>query len=293
MSNVSIAKGLDAILKVDKDSHYTESNNSTVLENSIHLLISQIQPNLQQPRKSFNKDTIQNLCDSIKQNGVLQPILVRVISNGKYEVIAGERRWRAAQLAGLTHIPAIVHDIEDNVALAFALIENIQRENLNPIEEAIAFSRFKDEFGMTHEEIASRVGRSRASITNTLRLLSLNDSVRKLVEDGQLDMGHARALLVLDANQQILAAEKIVNQQMSVREAEQLANAMKSTLPPKAATQSRVDINKQTYWTQALSNKFSANVSVKLNQRGGGKVIIQIDSLEEIDWLIDHIKIEF
>ena len=178
-------------------------------------------------RQNLDDTTLNELADSIKVQGIIQPLIVRKVEFSKYEIIAGERRWRAATIAGLTHVPAIVRDIEDNVALAFSLIENIQRENLNPVEEAVAFSKFRDEFSMTHDEIAHMLGRSRVSVTNTLRLLSLEARVMKMLEDSKIDMGHARALLTLEPEQQYRVALMIIEKQLNVRLTEELANSFK------------------------------------------------------------------
>lgn len=245
-----------------------------------------------QPRTHFNEDAIQELADSIKSQGIIQPVIVRKLSGNAYEIIAGERRCRAAKLAGLTHVPAIVKEIKDDVAMAFSLIENIQRENLNPIEEAVAFDRFRKDFSMTHDEIAEMVGRSRTAITNALRLLLLAPAVKTLLEKGKLEMGHARALLMLEPDQQHEIALLIERQQLSVRETEKLANAAKQRLPENGKKALSLYHQQCEAWSRDLSQKFSANVSVKLNVKGSGQVTIQVDSPEQVEWLIQRIKID-
>lgn len=245
-----------------------------------------------QPRRQLNDGALNELADSIKSHGVIQPIIARRLEKNNYEIIAGERRWHAAKIAGLTHIPAIIRDMEDNVALALSLIENIQRENLNPIEEALAFKRFLDEFSLTHDEIATIVGRSRVAVTNSLRLLLLCESVREMLQIGQLDMGHARALLSLNAEQQNRLALDVVKKQLSVRETERLAALMKHLNVIEHKNEMNDYRQECNQWASVLSEMLSKTVSVKLNNNGTGKVIIEVHSPEEIDWLLNHIKIE-
>lgn len=257
-----------------------------------HLSVDILIPGKHQPRKQLNEHVLNELADSIKAQGIIQPLIVRKVQPDNYEIIAGERRWRAAKIAGLMHVPVIVREIEDTVAFAFALIENIQREDLNSVEEASAFARFRDEFSMTHDQIAQMVGRSRVSITNALRLLMLEPEVRKLLEEGRIEMGHARALLTLDSEQQLKVALTIVNKQLNVRDAEKLANSAKATGAIKRTKEPIIYREQCEAWSRQLTQKFSTNVSVKLNEKGTGKVTIQIDSPEEVDWLIDHVKID-
>ena len=242
-------------------------------------------PGKYQPRKHIDQKALDELAHSIKTQGVLQPVIVRKLEQKQYEIIAGERRWRAARIAGLTHIPSIISEIEDNIALAYALIENIQREDLNPIEEAIAFERFKNEFNMTHADIANTVGRSRASITNTLRLLFLSEPVKKLLEEGMIDMGHARALLSLESDQQEIIALKIIEKKLSVRETEQLVNGRKQL-------QVTTDTEENVFIKDKCNDRLNILkiISHKLNNKGSGKIIIHVESLDEIDWLIDNIN---
>jgi ParB family chromosome partitioning protein len=247
-----------------------------------------------QPRKLINDETLSELAASIKSQGVIQPIVVRRAGE-QFEIIAGERRWRAAKLAELTHVPAVVRHVADNIALAFALIENIQREDLNPIEEAMAYERFYQEFQMNHSDIADMVGKSRSSVSNAIRLLSLSEPVKKLVEEGALEMGHARALLSLTPEEQAGLAEKIVAENLTVREAEKRVQLMKQPKGGEGHLQKEPQkfnyADKYHYWSSELSKKFSSEVSIKLNNDGKGKVIIHVESPDDVDWLIDHINI--
>lgn len=250
-----------------------------------HLALEFLTPGKYQPRKHIDDTTLNELADSIKVQGIIQPLIVRKVEFSKYEIIAGERRWRAATIAGLTHVPAIVRDIEDNVALAFSLIENIQRENLNPVEEAVAFSKFRDEFSMTHDEIAHMLGRSRVSVTNTLRILSLEARVMKMLEDSKIDMGHARALLTLEPEQQYRVALMIIEKQLNVRLTEELANSFK--YQNNQSKDIKTNYHEKCFdWTRELATKFSTKVSVKLNPQGKGTITIHVNSIDEIERLI-------
>jgi ParB family transcriptional regulator, chromosome partitioning protein len=219
----------------------------------------------------------------------VQPIVVRSLPSGSYEIVAGERRWRAAQLAGLETIPAVVRRIPDESAIAIALIENIQRENLNPVEEAMALQRLIDEFGMTHQKVAEAVGRSRAAVTNLLRLLTLNDDVRKLLDEGRLDMGHARALLALEGRAQSQAAQQVIRRELSVRETESLVRRLLEK--PGAAKRNRSTIDPDVRaLQQKLSDKLGAKVRIQHNRRGKGKLTIEFGSLEELDGVLGRIR---
>lgn len=248
-----------------------------------HISIAMLIPGRYQPRKHFTEEELRDLADSIKKHGILQPLLVRKAGDKQYEIIAGERRYRAAHIAGLTDVPVIQKDIDDQVALAFALIENIQRENLNPIEEAEAYARFRDEFSMTHEEIAKTVAKSRVAVTNTLRLLSLSPQVRVMLSEKKLDMGHARALLGLSDNHQLEIAEQIVACGLTVRDVERAVTGKdkKSTTKEKRHASQHVE-----HWALKLANKYSLNVSVKINAHGKGKVIFHVDSEEGLKKLL-------
>jgi ParB family chromosome partitioning protein len=247
-----------------------------------------------QPRVDMRQDTLEDLAASIKAQGVVQPIVVRPIaaSGGerRYEIVAGERRWRAAQLAGLGEVPAVVRKIPDEAAIAMALIENIQRENLNPLEEARALDRLIREFGLTHAEAAEAVGRSRASVSNLLRLQDLSEKVKPMLEDRQIEMGHARALLAIQSpTQQLDAARQVVKKGLSVRETERLVRRMlggdKKT-PPRPAAQS-ADVRRLE---MEVSEKLGAKVSVQHTAKGAGKLVISYNSLDELDGILKHIK---
>jgi len=243
-----------------------------------------------QPRTDMHQDSLQELANSIKAQGVLQPIVVRQIEGGKYEIIAGERRWRAAQLAELHQVPAVVRDVPDEAAIAMALIENIQREDLNPIEEAVALQRLIDEFELTHQQAADAVGRSRAAVSNLLRLLVLRADVRVLVENGDLEMGHARALLSLDGEDQSKAAREVVARGLSVRETEQLVNRMKDPAAKSAKTAGKqIDPNIRKL-EEDLADKLGAKVVLQHANSGKGKLVVNYNSLDELDGILAHIK---
>lgn len=240
-----------------------------------------------QPRVDMHKESLQDLADSIRAQGVLQPIVVRRISDSGYEIIAGERRWRAAQLAGLHEIPAIVRVVEDRAAIAIALIENIQRENLNPIEEARALQRLILEFELTHEQAAEAVGRSRAAVSNLLRLLDLEESVLGMVERGELEMGHARALLALVKPLQREAASQVVARGLSVRATEGLVKQLQQPRTPKAPPPRKdPDIRDLE---SSLSDKLGASVLVRQGRGGKGMLEIRYNSLDELDGILEHI----
>jgi ParB family chromosome partitioning protein len=251
------------------------------------LPIEYMQRGKYQPRKDINPEKLQELADSIKAQGIIQPVVVRKIAQEKYEIIAGERRWRAAQLAGLQQVPVVIKEIDDRAAMAIALIENIQREDLNPLEEADALKRLLDEFAMTHQQIADAVGKSRTTITNLLRLMELQPEVKKLLANGQLEMGHARALLSLDGIKQVAAAHKIANEGLTVRAAERLVKD--------AHAESKIQkvkvIDKDTLRLQEdLTAKLGAKVLINHNENGTGKLVIAYSSLEELDGILEQIR---
>jgi ParB family transcriptional regulator, chromosome partitioning protein len=241
-----------------------------------------------QPRVDMHKESLQDLADSIRAQGVLQPIVVRRTSDNGYEIIAGERRWRAAQLAGLHEIPAIVREVEDRAAIAIALIENIQRENLNPIEESRALQRLILEFELTHEQAAEAVGRSRAAVSNLLRLLDLEESVLVMVERGELEMGHARALLALARPLQRQAAGQVVARGLSVRATEGLVKQLQQPRVPKAPPPRKDPDIRQLEAT--LTDKLGASVLVRQGRGGKGMLEIRYNSLDELDGILEHIR---
>lgn len=250
------------------------------------IAVGQLKRGTYQPRRFIHEQDLQELAASIKKHGVMQPIVIRPVDDEQhpYEIIAGERRWRAAQIAGLTEVPAIVRDLTDQVAIALALIENIQRQDLNPIDQALALQRFHEEFGLSHQEIADTVGKARTTISNLLRLLSLTEEVKQLMQEGQLDMGHARAILTIKAQDQVKIAHIVVEKSLSVRQTEQLVrdwNAPKTTEQKPKASADLESLTKQ------LSERFSANVKIDHNKQGKGKLVIHYHSLDELDGILN------
>ncbi len=251
------------------------------------LPIELLRPGKFQPRTDMHQESLEELASSIRVQGVLQPIVVRKLSGDNFEIVAGERRWRAAQLAELHEVPAIIKDIPDEAALAIGLIENIQRENLNPVEEAVALQRLISEFEMTHQEAADAIGRSRAAVSNLLRLLSLGGEVREFLERGDLEMGHARALLSLNESEQIRVAREIVAKGLSVREAEKMVKRLRSEV--KATESSEVDPNTLRL-QEDISEKLGAKVVFQHGNTGKGKLVIHYNNLDELDGILAHIK---
>ncbi|MGK7296638.1 MAG: ParB/RepB/Spo0J family partition protein [Candidatus Wenzhouxiangella sp. M2_3B_020] len=284
-----LGKNLNALLGKSHAAARGEDTGGELVEDQLKKLpLDRIQPGQYQPRTGMDPDRLEELADSIRAQGVVQPVVVRKVASGGYELIAGERRWRAAQKAGLHEIPAVIRDVPDEVTLAMALIENIQRENLNPMEEAGALARLIDEFELTHEQVAANVGRSRTSVTNLLRLRELQPKVRELVDGRQLDMGHARALLALTGNDQINAARQVVNLQLSVRQTEALVKRLKAGGPEKKPTE-RKDPNIERL-EQELTENLCAPVSVKHSSSGKGQVTIRYSSLDELDGLLERFR---
>lgn len=243
-----------------------------------------------QPRRDMDPAALQELADSIRQQGVMQPVVIRPIAEGRYELIAGERRWRATQMAGLDSIPAIIRDVPDEAAIAMALIENIQRENLNPIEEAFALQRLQDEFGLTQAQVAEAVGKSRTTITNLLRLIGLSEDVRIMLEHGDLEMGHGRAMLTLAPKLQMQVAKQVVAKSLSVRQTEALVRRVQQETPDsKARKKGALDPNIRALQDD-LADRLGARVSIDHGQRGKGKLVIEYSSLDELDGILGHIK---
>ncbi len=275
-----LGRGLDALLGVYEPSDQKEELRQIPLD--------LLQRGRYQPRSHMDKEALEELAASIKAQGVVQPIVARPLPDGRYEIIAGERRWRAAQLAGLETVPAVVRRIPDEAAIAIALIENIQRENLNPIEEANALQRLLDEFGMTHQQVAEAVGRSRAAVTNLLRLLALNPDVREMLERGKMDMGHARALLALEGPSQSQAARQVVEKGLSVRETEALVRRL---LEKKPARCGHLPLDPDVRaLQQQLSEKLGARVRIRHGRRGKGSLIIDYGSLDELEGILARIR---
>ena len=287
MKKRGLGRGLDALL--GEGFHSNDTATPSALVGMQELPVDVITRSRFQPRQDFDPEALQELADSIRAQGVIQPVVVRALAGqaNRYELIAGERRWRATQLAGLHNIPAVVRDVDDQAAMAMALIENIQREALNPIEEAIALHRLIEEFGLTHEQAAEAVGRSRVAVTNLLRLLTLEPDVKTLLVKGELEMGHARALLGLQGTGQILAARQVAQRQLSVRETETLVKNTGS----KPNKKSKPAVDSDTQRLQAgLSDKLGAKVEFQQGKQGKGKVVIYYNSLDELDGILDHIK---
>lgn len=253
------------------------------------LPVDLIQRGKYQPRHDMHTESLQDLADSIKAQGVVQPIVVRPIGQGHYEIIAGERRWRAAQLAGLQDIPAVVRDVPDRAAIAMSLIENIQRENLNPLEEARALQRLIQEFELTHQQAAEAVGRSRAAVSNLLRLLELADEVKALVEAGTLEMGHARALLALAGNEQTHAARQVAAKGLSVRETERLVRRLQAGAEKIPAVPKRVDPDVRRLEAE-LGDRLGAKVILEQGRGGKGKLVISYNSLDELDGILERMR---
>ncbi len=269
-----LGRGLDALLAKDEEAGSGDALKTVKLD--------ELQPGKYQPRTRMDQASLEELARSLKAQGVMQPILARSIGKGRYEIIAGERRWRAAKIAGLREVPVVVRDVADSAALAMALIENIQRENLNPLEEATGIHRLINEFRMTHQEAAEAVGRSRAATTNLLRLLNLPQSVQALLYDGKIDMGHGRALLALEGKRQEELAHKVVARSLSVRETEKLVQDILNPKPPARRKASR-DILR---FEEELSEKFGTKVEVKAGKKGAGKLLISYVSHEHLDDLL-------
>ena len=249
-----------------------------------------IQPGRYQPRSAMDPDKLAELSESIRAQGLVQPVVVRPLAKpGHYELIAGERRWRATRMAGKDTIPAIIREVEDEATLALALIENIQRENLNPLEEALALKRLIEEFELTHAQAADSVGRSRAAVSNLLRLLELDPAVRELVDQRQIDMGHARALLALDRPRQRQAAEQVVKQALSVRQTEALVRRLKESSADSRPQAARKDPDIERL-EQRLTEALCARVSFRHQPAGNGQMVINYTSLEELDGIIERIS---
>ncbi|WP_341327287.1 ParB/RepB/Spo0J family partition protein [Methylotuvimicrobium sp. KM2] len=275
-----LGRGLDALLG--------DAPPATEKKNELQKLpIEWLQRGKFQPRKDIDPERIKELADSIKAQGIIQPIVLRKIGDERYEIVAGERRWRAAQLAGLQEVPVVVRDIDDKGAMAIALIENIQREDLNPLEEADALRRLLEEFGLTHQQIADAIGKSRATVTNLLRLMELQPEVKQLLVDKQIEMGHARALLPLGRDLQIQAAQKIAKQSLSVRAVEKLIRDLQ-TEPLKNEP---AEVDRDTLRLQEdLTSKLGAKVSINHKQNGSGKLVVAYSSLEQLDGIIEQLS---
>ena len=281
MKNRGLGRGLDALLSNEGD------NVSSKIETTNVMPLSQLTPGKFQPRKNFNQDSLKELAESIKAQGIIQPILVRMTSNNQYEIIAGERRWQAAKIAKLDEVPVVVKDISDSTALAMALIENIQREDLNVIEEARGIKRLIDEFNITHEAAAEAVGKSRAAVSNTLRLLSLCEHAQYALETNKIEMGHARAILSLSPIDQAMMCQKIVNQKLTVREVEKEVSEGTTKKPTPKQSKDH-DIKRLE---NELSERFGTNISISYKQSGKGSINFKYSNLDELDRIIAKLKL--
>jgi ParB family chromosome partitioning protein len=279
--NKGLGRGLDALLS---------GGNSEKDEVMRDLNVDQLKPGRYQPRSHMDEASLNELAASIKAQGIMQPILARKLPDSSYEIIAGERRWRAAKLAGLSHVPVLVRSVPDNAALAMALIENIQREDLNPLEEALGIQRLIDEFKMTHQLAADSVGRSRSAATNLLRLLKLAKPVQNMLMENRLDMGHARALLPLDPTQQTLMANKIVLERLSVRDAENLVlKASTTASTPRRKAVANVDRDTARL-EEEVGSILGATITIKQASKGGGKLIIDYADNDQLDEFLSRLK---
>jgi ParB family transcriptional regulator, chromosome partitioning protein len=292
-----LGRGLDALLgatrpPADADpATAVESIGEARTEPITRLPVDQIQRGRYQPRRDFDPDALRELADSIAVQGVIQPIVVRPVEGERYEIIAGERRWRATQQAGLADIPVVIRDVDEPTAVAIGLIENIQRADLNPLEEAGALERLLSEFHLTHQQIAEAVGKSRTTVTNLLRLLELNPDVKTYVEHSQLEMGHARALLGLKGTQQSAAARQVVSNGLSVRETERLVRRHQQAGESPAPIQPKPTADPDVRRLQDdLTDRLGARVQIQQGNRGSGKLVIAYNSLDELDGILAHIK---
>ncbi|NOT84911.1 MAG: ParB/RepB/Spo0J family partition protein [Methylococcaceae bacterium] len=276
-----LGRGLDALLG--------EASTQVAKNQLQHLPVEFLQRGKYQPRKDIDPEKLQELANSIKAQGIVQPIVVRRIEQNRYEIVAGERRWRAAQLAGLAEVPVIVSEVDDRAAMAIALIENIQREDLNPLEEAEALRRLLDEFAMTHQQIADSVGKSRATISNLLRLLDLQPEIKLLLLRHDLEMGHARALLALQGQQQVVVGAKIAADHLTVRAAEKLIKTIlegKPTSPIKTVDLDTLRLQEQ------LTSILGAKVKIAHKDNGQGNITIAYSSLDELDGIMVHFRLD-
>jgi ParB family chromosome partitioning protein len=275
-----LGRGLDALLAANHDDETEKGELQS-------LALETLRPGRYQPRTRMDPGSLEELAASIRAQGVMQPILVRPLSGDAFEIIAGERRWRAAEIAGLDTVPCLVREIPDDAALAMSLIENIQRENLNPLEEAGGIQRLIEEFGMTHQQAADAVGRSRPAATNLLRLLNLAQPVQELLMAGDIDMGHARALLPLDGASQIIVANQVAAKQLSVRETEKLARNVLVPRPQKIAPAPDRDLLRLE---EEIADAIGAMVKIKANRKGAGEMVIRFASLDQLDGLLGRLR---
>ncbi|MFT2092800.1 ParB/RepB/Spo0J family partition protein [Paraglaciecola sp. 2405UD69-4] len=282
-----LGRGLDALLATSQSKTSSEADASEQNGELRKIPVEFLQPGKYQPRKDMSSEALEDLASSIRSQGVIQPIVVREIAEDKFEIIAGERRWRASQIAQLDEIPCLVKNVPDESAVAIALIENIQREDLNAMEEAQALDRLMVEFELTHQEVATAVGKSRTTVTNLMRLNNLNEDVKLLLEHGDIEMGHARALLSLEGELQNEAAQTVSGKGLTVRDTETLVRKLLTPVKPKEPVKPDPDVEKlQT----SLSESLGAPVNIAHNAKGKGKLVINFSSLDQLDGILSHIK---
>ena len=292
-----LGRGLDALLSASQNTVSTDSSTNELVENGSSSIdgtlkkipIELLQRGKYQPRRDMDQVALEELAESIRNQGIMQPIVVRPIDDTNFEIIAGERRWRACQLAGLDKIPAVIREVPDETAIALSLIENIQREDLNPMEEAFALKRLQEEFELTQKEVAEAVGKSRTAVTNTLRLLNLSDDVKTMLEHGDLEMGHARCLLTLDPEKQRTVARSIVAKGLSVRQAESLAKKAQTVAVEAIAEEENRDIK---HLQEKLGEKVGVPVEIQHSKKGNGKLVLKYSSLDELDGILAHLNFE-
>lgn len=282
-----LGRGLDALLGGTSVKTLQEQAASAARQELQSLPVELLQRGRYQPRRDIDPQTLDELAQSIRSQGLMQPIVVRAIGEGRYEIIAGERRWRACQLAGMERIPALVRELSDEAAMAMALIENIQRENLNPVEESAALQRLQQEFHLTQQQIAELVGRSRAAIANLLRLTGLPDEVKTLLANGDLEMGHARALLGLPAARQVEGARHVVARELNVRQTEALVRQWLEGEPARQTVTEDPDIARLE---QRLAERLGTSVQIRHGQKGSGRLVISYGSLDELQGVLAHIR---
>ncbi len=292
MSKRGLGKGLDALLStssIAREKQHVASNSQALSADGElrELATGQLQPGVYQPRKDMAPEALEELAASIQSQGIIQPIVVRQVESGQYEIIAGERRWRAARQAGLKRVPCLVKKVEDRAAIAMALIENIQREDLNVIEEAQALERLQDEFSLTHQQVADVIGKSRTTVSNLLRMNQLELDVKALVADKKLEMGHARALLALEGEQQIDVAHQVAKKQMTVRQTEQL---VKKCLAPQKEQKAPQEDNEALQMSHKLSQMLDAKVSLVRSADGKAKLTISLDEPHKLEQLIAKLE---
>lgn len=286
-----LGRGLDALLGGSQPAASAQQDANpaaTAPGPTTSLAVDLIQRGRYQPRRNFDEDRLRELADSISAQGMVQPIVVRPVADNRYEIVAGERRWRAAQMAGLADVPVVVRDVDDQSAMAMALIENIQRDDLNPLEEATALHRLLNEFELTHQQVAQAVGKSRTTVTNLIRLLELNSEVKDLLDRGAIEMGHARALLALSGRTQTEAATQVATKALSVRETEALVRRLNQPkAPTPAAAEQDPDVRRLL---SDLTDRLGAKVALQQSAGGKGRLMISYNTLEELEGILDHIR---